>query len=156
MLPLLEPCIRFTNTNSLCPDPNRYYHVSCIERIFGNLSALVETGNLKMEEKDHEAIEDWFKYRGRTFDVSCYDSYAKGYEEWEDGWTTPYVDHQLSHSRSHDAECEVCQSWRLPEKPKRSDFFPDEPSACLLSEVLAQVAETSHIDGLPIERGESC
>ena len=30
-------------------DPNQYYYISCIERIFNNLPALIKTGHLKIE-----------------------------------------------------------------------------------------------------------
>jgi len=37
-----------------------------------------------------------------------------------------------------------------PEKLKRSDYFPKEPTDYLLSEVLAYITRVSYIDRLPI------
>jgi hypothetical protein len=52
--------------------------------------------------------------------------------------STKWIEHQLGHPKS-EGECEPCRSWFVPEKPKKCDFFPAEPSTCLLSEVLARV-----------------
>ncbi|KAF8850242.1 hypothetical protein BDZ45DRAFT_809303 [Acephala macrosclerotiorum] len=104
-----------------------------------------------MDGRSHEAIEDWFNYQGRTFDVNCYKTYTKEHKTWEIESSTKEIEHQLSHPKS-EGECEHCRSWPVPEEPKRSDFFPEELSTWLLSEVLARVAGVSHIDGLPIGR----
>ena len=37
-----------------------------------------------------------------------------------------------------------------PKNLRRSDYFPKEPTNCLLSEVLARMARVSYIDGLPV------
>ena len=104
-----------------------------------------------MEGRFHQAVEDWFNYRGRTFDVKCYESYSKEHKTWGNAFSTRVTEHQLSHPKSG-GKCEHCRSWPVPEEPKRCDFFPEEPSTCLLSEVLASVAGVPHIDGLPVER----
>ena len=55
---------------------------------------------------------------------------------------------------NRDAKC-TCGP-ELPE-PKKSDYFPSEPSARSLSKVLASVSRVRHIDGLPIAvRTASC
>lgn len=93
----------------------------------GASSALVESGNLKMDGRFYEAIEGWFNYQGRTFDVNCYTTYTKEHKTWEIESSTKEIEHQLSHPKS-EGECEHCRSWPVPEGPKRSDFFPEEPS----------------------------
>jgi hypothetical protein len=104
-----------------------------------------------MDGRFHQAIEDWFNNRGRAFDVNCYETYNREHKTWEIEFSTKEIEHQLSHPKS-EGEYEHCKSWPVPEEPKRCDFFPEEPSTCLLSDVLARVAEVSHIDGLPVER----
>jgi hypothetical protein len=37
-----------------------------------------------------------------------------------------------------------------PKKLRRSDYFPEELTNYLLSEVLTRIAEVSYIDGLPL------
>ena len=37
-----------------------------------------------------------------------------------------------------------------PKKLKRSNYFPKEPTNCLLSKVLIYIARVSYIDGLPV------
>jgi hypothetical protein len=119
-----------------------------MESIFGDLSALVKSGNLTMDRRFHEAIEDWFNYQGRTFDVSCYKAQ---HSTWENEFSTKGIEHQLSHPKS-EGECEKCRLWPIPEEPKWSGIFPEEPSTWLLSDVLARVAGVSHIDEFPVER----
>jgi hypothetical protein len=49
-----------------------------MEQIFPELSALVEREILRMEGGAfHNAIEDWFRYNGRTFDVKIYDRFRE-------------------------------------------------------------------------------
>jgi hypothetical protein len=130
-----------------CVDPNQYYHVSCIERILGDLTTLIHTGDLKVNGRFHQAIEDWFSYGGRTFDVRCYDAYNQAHKTWVSAWSTKEIEHQLGHSKS-EGDCELCRSWPVPEEPMRGDYFLQEPSACLLSKVLADVAGVQNIDAL--------
>ncbi|KMW68027.1 hypothetical protein BDDG_12531 [Blastomyces dermatitidis ATCC 18188] len=51
-----------------------------MEQIFSDLPPLVRSGQLKIDECFHQAIEDWFHYVGRTFDVQSYEHY-KIYKE---------------------------------------------------------------------------
>jgi hypothetical protein len=95
----VEYSCKFTNSTSSGPDPNQYYYTSCIEQIFGDLSALVETGNLKMEGRFHPAVEDGFRYSGRTLDIKCYESYSKEHNTWEIAFSTRVIEHQLGHPR---------------------------------------------------------
>jgi hypothetical protein len=134
-----------------------------MERIL-DLVPLIESGQLKMGggispgllgsiriERFHVAVEDWFRNKGRTFDAKNYNKYQKAHDKWEGEDSTRILEHQF---RRRDAEC-TCGP-ELPE-PKKSDYFPSEPSARSLSKVLASVSRVRHIDGLPIAvRTASC
>ncbi len=69
---------------------------------------------------------------------------SPGYNKWEGEDSTRILEHQFRHQ---DAEC-TCDP-ELP-KPKKSDYFPSEPSARSLSKVLVSVSRVRHIDGLSI------
>jgi len=127
-----------------------------MERIL-DLVPLIELRQLKMAggispgllglihiERFHAAVEEWFHNKGRTFNVENYNKYRQAHDEWEAEDSTRIIQHQLSH---RDTECTYGPE--LPE-PKKSDYFPSEPSARLLSEVLASVSKVAHVDGLPV------
>ena len=61
-----------------------------MEQIFPDLSVLLERGVLRMEggvtqltsaswqtTRFYNAIKDWFRYNGRTFDVKLYDRFKR-------------------------------------------------------------------------------
>jgi hypothetical protein len=136
-----------------------YYHVTCLERLLPDLSALVRDGHLKMDgcisapvdsevclESSAEMIADWFKYGGRTFDLGCYENFRKDHREWDEDWSTRWIEHQLGHGEQRDDACNYCQSLPDPEEPKKSDYFPEEPSVISLSHLLATASGQSHID----------
>ncbi|KAE8553417.1 hypothetical protein EYB25_004799 [Talaromyces marneffei] len=139
--------------------PNQYYHITCMEHIFLDLSPLVRNGQLKMEggitsvnrfcwsvERFHSAIEDWFEYAGRTFDVKCYEDYNKAHEKWSRKSSVIMIDHQLKSHEGDTEDCEQCEN--IPDEPRKCDYFPREPQAYALSEVLASIAGVPHVDGL--------
>ncbi|KAL1964409.1 hypothetical protein VTN77DRAFT_6967 [Rasamsonia byssochlamydoides] len=79
----------------------------------------------------HQAIEDWFHYSSRTFDVQNYERYNK--------------------LQDHGGSSKECKQFGdMPEEPQKSDYFPKEPRACSLSEVLPWVAGVLHINGLDV------
>jgi hypothetical protein len=113
---------------------------------------LIESGQLKMAgrispellksiriERFHAAVEDWFRNKSRTFNAKNYNKYQKAHDKWEGEDSTRILEHQFRH---RDAEC-TCGP-ELPE-PKKSDYFPSEPSARSLSKVLASVSRVRHI-----------
>jgi hypothetical protein len=127
-----------------------------MERIL-DLVPLIESGQFKMAggispgllgliriKRFYAAVEDWFRNKGRTFDVKNYNRYQKAHEEWEGEDSTRIFEYQF---RYRDAEC-IC-GLELSE-PKKSDYFPSEPSARSLSKVFAFVSRVRHIDGLSI------
>ncbi|OAX81894.1 hypothetical protein ACJ72_03762 [Emergomyces africanus] len=114
----------------------------------GNLTPLVRSGQLKMDECFHQAIEDWFHYIGRTFDAQSYEHYNKVYKEWEDAWSVLDIEHQLQDHGDKSDECRQCGTIR--EEPRKSDYFPEQPSACSLGKVLASEAGVIHIDKLDV------
>jgi hypothetical protein len=130
-----------------------------VEQIFLDLSPLVRNGQLKMEggitsvnrfcwsvERFHSAIEDWFEYAGRTFDVECYENYNKAHEKWSRKSSVIEIEHQLKNHESDTENCEQCKN--IPDEPRKCDYFPREPQAYMLSEVLASIAGVPHVDGL--------
>ncbi|KAE8334737.1 hypothetical protein BDV24DRAFT_172016 [Aspergillus arachidicola] len=130
-------------------ESNKYCHVSCIEQIFPDLAALIERGDLRMDggvtqmtsaswqiSRFHDAIEDWFRYKGCSFD-------------WNRKSNTAEVNHQLEAHGDSSRNCEKCGS--IPDEPLRKDYFPEEPQSCLLSEVLASVIGVQHLDGVPVD-----
>lgn len=140
-------------------EPNKYYHVSCMEQIFPDLSALLEREVLQMEggvtqltsacwqiSRFHNAIEDWFRYKGRTFEVNIYDRFRRAHAKWERKASTVEINHQLGPHESTSQGCEKCEE--VPDEPLRKDYFPEEPRSSLLSEVLASVVGVGHLDGL--------
>lgn len=106
-----------------------------MENIFPDLSALVERGVLQMEggvtqlslvcwqtSRFHNAIEDWFRYKGRTFEVSMYDRFQRAHDEWEREFSTVEIDHQLGSHEGSSQNCEKCEE--VPDEPQRKDYFP--------------------------------
>jgi hypothetical protein len=93
-----------------------------------------------------EMIADWFKYGGRTFDLGCYENYDKNHREWEADRSVRWYEHQLAHREQPDNACNYCQSLPGPEEPRKSNYFPEEPSVISLSQMLALVSGQPHID----------
>lgn len=130
-----------------------------MEQIFDDLAPLVCKSKLKMEggitqlshlcyeeQRFHQAIEDWFHYAGRTFDVQFYEKYNKALEEWTETCSVIEIGHQLKNHMGDSEDCEQCEN--IPVEPRKKEYFPDEPQVCLLSDVLASVAGVAHVDGL--------
>ena len=92
-----------------------------------------------------EAIKDWFRYEGRTYDISCYENYNLAYNEWNTEWTLAWFEHLLQHQET-DTSCKYCWSLPKPDAPKKADYFPEEPSVVLLSVLLASLSGRLHID----------
>ncbi|KAJ5231014.1 hypothetical protein N7489_011722 [Penicillium chrysogenum] len=149
----------FTKQFQLEGQPNQYYHVSCMEQIFPDLSTLVQRGILQMGggvnqlteaswqvSRFHNAIEDWFRYNGRTFDVKIYDRFHREHAEWDQKASTIEINHQLGARGGSSKDCEKCEE--VPDEPLRRDYFPEEPRNRLLSEVLASVIGVRQLDGV--------
>jgi hypothetical protein len=130
-----------------------------MEQIFPDLSALVERGVLRMEggvtqltsaswqiARFHNAIEDWFRYNGRTFDVKIYDRFRRKYAKWDRKSSTAAINHHVESHRGSSQNCDQCG--KIPDEPLRKDYFPEEPRSCLLSEVLASTIGVQHLDGV--------
>ena len=118
-----------------------------MERIFPDLSALIERGILQMEgginqltefswkiSRFHNAIEDWFRYDGRTYDVKLYDRFQRDHTEWDGEASTMEINHQLGDHGGSPQDCEKCG--KAPDEPLRMNYFPEEPRSSLLSESL--------------------
>ncbi|KAJ5253723.1 hypothetical protein N7524_010903 [Penicillium chrysogenum] len=138
-------------------EPNQYYHVSCLEQIYPDLGVLVERGAMQIEggfnqqteiswkiSRFHNAIEDWFRYKGRTFEMKTYDLYQREHAKWNRKTNTMEINHQLNAHGGSSQDCEKCGE--IPDEPLRRDYFPEEPRSRLLSEVLAAVIGVPHLD----------
>lgn len=136
-----------------------YYHITCLERIIPDLANLLTAGHLKMDgwiaappdskitiESSTKAIQDWFQYEGRTFDIDCYESFRKDHEEWNGDWSFHQIEHQLGHTEKPGDGCYLCEGASGPEEPKKMDYFPEKPSAISLSRLLAIVSGQPHVD----------
>lgn len=130
-----------------------------MEQIFPDLSVLLERGVLRMDggvtqltsaswqtTRFHNAIEDWFRYNGRTFDVKIYDRFKRKYAKWDRKFSTAAINHQLEAHGGNLQNCEQCGE--IPDEPLSKDYFPEEPRSCLLSEVLASIIGVQHLDGV--------
>ena len=130
-----------------------------MEQIFPDLSVLLERRVLRMDggvaqltsaswqtTRFHNAIEDWFRYNGRTFDVKLYDCFERKYAKWDRKSSTAAINHQLEAHGGSSQNCEQCGE--IPDEPLRKDYFPEEPRSCLLSEVLASIIGVQHLDGV--------
>lgn len=94
----------------------------------------------------HNAIEDWFRCKGRTFEVNQYDRFQEANAKWERKASTVEINHQLEAHEGSSWDCEVCGE--VPDEPLRKDYFPEEPRSSLLSEVLASTIGVGHLDGV--------
>ncbi|KFZ00165.1 hypothetical protein V500_01153 [Pseudogymnoascus sp. VKM F-4518 (FW-2643)] len=120
--------------------PNRFYHVTCLEHTLGPQS-LLEFKHIVMEggtticntqgplvsrtTRFHPMVEDWFTYSGCIFDIKEYSNWSKAYAAWE----------------REDSKRE----WKHWE----ANYFSPERTPRLLSEVLAAITGVHQIDLLP-------
>jgi hypothetical protein len=94
----------------------------------------------------HNAFEDWFRYKDRTFEVDIYDRFQREHAKWDRKASTMEINHQLEAHGGCSQDCEKCGE--VPDEPLRKDYFPEEPRISLLSDVLASVIGVEHLDGV--------
>ncbi|KAJ6126189.1 hypothetical protein N7471_010682 [Penicillium samsonianum] len=97
-------------------------------------------------ESSTKAIEDWFQYEGRAFDIGCYERFKEDHEKWESDSSAGQIEHQLGHGDKPRDGCDICEEIPDLEEPKRMDYFPEVPSTISLSRLLATVSGQPHID----------
>jgi hypothetical protein len=142
-----------------CTERVQYYHISCFERIIPDLPDLLSGGPLKMDgwiagppgskvsiESFTKAIQDWFRYVGRTFDIDCYERFKKDHSDWLDDWSYLHIEHQIAHTSKPSDGCCICEVVAEPEEPRATDYFPENPSSISLSRLLAIISGQPHID----------
>lgn len=130
-----------------------------MERLFPDMNALIHRGVLRMEggitqltpaswqiSRFHDAVEDWFRYKGRAFNVKIYGRFKRKWAKWDRRSSTAEFNHELQAHGGSSQNCEKCGE--LPDEPRREDYFPEEPTSCLLSEVLASVIGVPNLDGV--------
>jgi hypothetical protein len=138
-------------------EPNRYYHVSCLEHMLSPL-ALLEQDQIKMDEASltfdtlgtvissipifHPMIQDWFANSGCAFAVEEYDRWHRVNEVWRQ----EFYYRKMKHLACRNREC-TCQP--IPQQPEKTDYFSATRTPYLLTDVLAAVAKIHQIDRLP-------
>jgi hypothetical protein len=136
-----------------------YYHITCFESIIGDLSQLVKDNHFRIDgwvcgplygkysgESTTEAIKDWFKYDGRTFDILCYENFDKDCKKWYQDSHLISINHEAGHKHRYVEDCPLCKDLSVPDEPRREDYFPQERSRISLSRLLAIVSDKPHID----------
>jgi hypothetical protein len=142
-------------------EPNRFFHISCIEHLF-DLREILDQGWIKMEggislvglrgdtvreERFPTIVEEWFENRGSVFTIDEYKAYKKACESQEEEESNRWFTHskKMDEDEKHEEQCSC--AWEMPEVNK-SDYFPEERTPRLLSQVLASLAKVSQIDRL--------
>jgi hypothetical protein len=136
-----------------------YYHITCFERIIPDLPDLLSGESLKMDgwiaappdgkvtiESSTKAVQDWFRYQGRAFDIGCYERHKKDHDEWQRNWSILHIEHQLAHKEKPSDGCCLCEGVAEPKEPRETDYFPESPSTISLSQLLALISGQPHID----------
>ncbi|KAH3545846.1 hypothetical protein KXW20_007490, partial [Aspergillus fumigatus] len=151
--PIIRSYYRFAlrgGTNLYGGERVEYYHIGCFERIIPDLADLVRDKFLKMDgwiaapldrkvtiESSTKAIQDWFRYEGRAFDIDCYERHKKDHDERERNWSILQIEHQLEHTGKPPEGCYLCEEAPEPKEPREMDYFPQNPSAVSLSRLFA-------------------
>jgi hypothetical protein len=97
-------------------------------------------------ESSTKAIQDWFQYEGRVFNISCYERFKKDHEKWVSDSSAGQIEHQLGHGDKPRHGCDICEGVPMPKEPHRMDYFPQVPYPISLSRLLAIVSGQPHID----------
>jgi hypothetical protein len=146
---------------NLILEPNRFFHISCIEHLFdlreildqgwmkmeGGISLVGIFGNTVREERFPTIIEEWFENKGSVFTIDEYKAYKRACETREGEFSTRWITHCIKNGEDEKHEEQCSCAWEMPEVNK-SDYFPEERTPRLLSQVLASVAKVSQIDRL--------
>ena len=140
-------------------EPNRFFHISCIENLF-DLSELLDQGQLKMNggtnkicgivcgfQRFPSPVEESFQNKGSVFTIEEHNAYEQACETRETERSSLHITHCNTNGKGdkYDEQCSCARE--IPEINK-SDFFPEERTSRLLSQVLASLTEVLQIDGL--------
>jgi hypothetical protein len=142
-------------------EPNRFFHISCIEHLFdlreildqgwmkmeGGISLVGIFGNTVKEERFPTIVEEWFENKGSVFTIDEYKAYKEACETREGEWSSRWIEHCIKKGEDEKHEEQCSCAWEMPEINK-SDYFPEERTPRLLSQVLASLAKVSQIDRL--------
>ena len=113
----------------------------------GGISLVGIFGNTVREERFPTIIEEWFDNKGSVFTIDEYKAYKKACETREGERSGRWITHckKIREDAKHEEQCSC--AWEMPEISK-SDYFPEERTPRLLSQVLASLAKVSQIDRL--------
>ncbi|KAN0120277.1 hypothetical protein V8E51_002485 [Hyaloscypha variabilis] len=143
------------------PQPNRFFHISCIEHLFdlreildqgwikmeGGISLVGIFGNTVREERFPTIVEEWFENKGSVFTIDEYKAYKEACKTREQERSSRWIEHCMKKRKDEKHEEQCSCAWEMPEIDK-SDYFPEERTPRLLSQVLASLAKVSQIDRL--------
>lgn len=141
--------------------PNRFFHISCIEHLFdlreildqgwmkmeGGISLVGIFGNTIREERFPTIVEEWFENKGSVFTIDEYKAYKEACKTREKERSSRWIQHSIKKRKDEKHEEQCSCAWEIPEINK-SDYFPEERTPRLLSQVLASLAKVSQIDRL--------
>ena len=113
----------------------------------GGISLVGLRGDTVREERFPTIVEEWFENRGSVFTIDEYKAYKKACETREREENNRWFTHskKMDEDEKHEEQCSC--AWEMPEVNK-SDYFPEERTPRLLSQVLASLAKVSQIDRL--------
>ena len=113
----------------------------------GGISLVGLRGDTVREERFPTVVEEWFENRGSVFTIDEYRAYKNAYETREGERSRRWITHCIKNGEDKEHEEQCSCAWEMPEINK-SDYFPEERTPRLLSQVLASLAKVSQIDGL--------
>ena len=113
----------------------------------GGISLVGIFGNTVKEERFPTILEEWFENKGSVFTIDEYKAYKEACETRERERSSRWIEHckKKRKDEKHEEQCSC--AWEMPEINK-SDYFPEERTPRLLSQVLASLAKVSQIDRL--------
>lgn len=113
----------------------------------GGISVVDIFGNTIREQRFLTIIEEWFENKGSVFTIDEYKAYNDACESRERERGHRWFEHDIKNREDEKHEEQCSCAWEMPEINK-SDYFPEEPTPRLLSQVLASIAKVSQIDRL--------
>jgi hypothetical protein len=113
----------------------------------GGISLVGIFGNTVKEERFPTIIDEWFENKGSVFTIDEYKAYKKACETREGERSSRWITHCIKNGEDEKHEEQCSCAWEIPEINK-SDYFLEERTPRLLSQVLASLAKVLQIDRL--------
>ncbi len=116
----------------------------------GGISLVGLFRNTIREERFPTIIEEWFENKSSVFTIDEYKAYKKACETREGEWSSRWITHCIKNGEDEKHEEQCSCALEIP-GVKKSDYFPEERTPRLLSQVLSSLANVSQIDRLDEE-----